>query len=65
MQHETAKWYFCKAGSEENSAFKAGTYRALDLAFGKGSKAAGGICMRSIMRVKVHKQNDGELIVAH
>ena len=36
----------------------------LDLAFGKGEKAIGGILLRSLMPVKVSENDKGEL-VAH
>jgi hypothetical protein len=45
MQKQTAKWYFHRFGS----AYKAGTYKGLDLAIGKGDSAAGGILIRSLM----------------
>ena len=45
MQKESGKWYFHKQGS----SYKSGTYMGLDLAFGKGSKAAGGILLRSLV----------------
>ena len=51
MQRETGKWYFHKFGS----SYKSGTYMGLDLAFGKGEKAIGGILMRSLMPVRVEE----------
>ena len=45
MQKESGKWYFHKQGG----SYKSGTYMGLDLAFGKGSKAAGGILLRSLV----------------
>ena len=49
MQRESGKWYFHKQGN----SYKSGTYRGLDLAFGKGKKAAGGILMRSLIPTTV------------
>ena len=34
-------------------AYKAGTYKGLDLAMGKGTKACGGILLRALMQVDV------------
>ena len=48
MQKQTGKWYFHKFGN----SYKAGTYKGLDVAIGKGEGvAAGGILLRSLMPV--------------
>jgi len=46
MQRETGKWYFHRYASK---TYKAGTYKGLDLAIGKGKQAVGGILIRSLM----------------
>ena len=51
MQHENAKWYFHKVGG----TYKSGSYKGLDLSFGKHS-AIGGILIRALMRVKVAEE---------
>ena len=58
MQRESGKWYFHKQGN----SYKSGTYRGLDLAFGKGKKAAGGILMRSLIPTTVTTGEAGQLI---
>ena len=49
MQKESGKWYFHKQGG----TYKSGTYMGLDLAFGKGNQAAGGISLRSLIPADV------------
>lgn len=50
MQRQTGKWYFHK---QNGMAFKSGTYKGLDLSFGKGDKAVGGILFRAMMPVTI------------
>jgi hypothetical protein len=47
MQRLSGQWYFHRFGK----TFKSGTYKGLDLTFGKGKQAVGGILIRSIMSV--------------
>lgn len=44
LQSKIGMWYFHRFGK----AYKAGTYKGLDLSFGKGEKAFGGILIRAI-----------------
>lgn len=47
MQSESGQWYFHKFGK----SYKVGTYKGLDLSFGKGKHAFGGILIRAITSV--------------
>ena len=59
MQKQNCKWYFHKM----NGAYKAGTYKGLDLSFGKPDiNAIGGILLRSLREALV-TEADGKLKV--
>ena len=50
LQKQNCKWYFHKM----NGAYKSGTYKGLDLSFGKPDiNAIGGILIRAIMPCEV------------
>ena len=48
MQKLSGQWYFHKMNGK---SYKVGTYKGLDLAFGKGQHAVGGILIRAITSV--------------
>lgn len=52
LQKQNAKWYFHKMGN----AYKAGSYKGLDITFGKEG-AIGGILLRALMPVSVVLSN--------
>lgn len=47
MQRECGQWYFHRFGK----TYKSGTYKGMDLSFGKGKHAFGGILIRAITSV--------------
>lgn len=47
MQKNLGQWYFHKFGK----SYKSGTYKGLDITFGKGSIAHGGILIRAISQL--------------
>jgi hypothetical protein len=47
MQKKSGQWYFHRFGK----TYKVGTYKGMDLAFGKGDLAVGGILIRAITSV--------------
>ena len=56
LQKQNCKWYFHKM----NGAYKAGTYKGLDLSFGKPEiNAIGGILLRSLKEVFVSEEEAG------
>ena len=60
LQKQNSKWYFHKMGG----AYKSGSYKGLDVSFGKPDiGAVGGILLRSLMPVTVENL-DGKLIVS-
>ena len=44
MQRECGKWYFHRSGK----SFRGGTYKGLDISFGRGKQGYGGVLLRSI-----------------
>jgi len=47
FQRANGQWYFHRSGN----SYRGGTYKGLDLAFGKGEKGHGGILIRSLLSV--------------
>ena len=47
MQKQIGQWYFHRFGK----TYKSGTYKGMDLSFGKGDQAYGGILIRAITSV--------------
>jgi len=59
------RWYFHTMGNKAG-AYKGGTYKGLDLSFGKPHQAHGGVLLRSIQSVETGKVIEGPcLLVNH
>lgn len=55
LQRQNGQWYFHRYGS---NSYKGGTYKGLDISFGKGAKAHGGILIRSLISLSPPPVND-------
>jgi hypothetical protein len=55
LQRENGVWYFHRYGG---NSYKSGTYKGLDIAFGKGENAHGGILLRSLISLSPPPVNE-------
>lgn len=59
IQATNGKWYMHRMTAKNPMSFKGGTYKGMDLTFGKPGQIYGGILIRSIMNIKTRTHIEG------